>query len=100
MSSVSHRVVALNPRPVAESSVVSMPPPPVRELVARAVRRYLEDLGPTGISDLHRVMLAEIESPMLGEVMKHVGGNQSKAAQVLGISRATLRKKLVDLKLV
>jgi Fis family transcriptional regulator len=40
------------------------------------------------------MVLAEVERPLLACVLEKVGGNQSRAAQVLGISRSTLRKKL------
>ena len=39
-------------------------------------------------------MLAEVERPLLESVMTHARGNQSHAAEYLGISRSTLRKKL------
>ena len=40
------------------------------------------------------LVLHEVESPLLAEVLAWYGGNQSKAAAALGINRATLRKKL------
>ncbi len=43
---------------------------------------------------LHALVLHEVESPLLAEVLAWYGGNQSKAAAALGINRATLRKKL------
>jgi Fis family transcriptional regulator, factor for inversion stimulation protein len=73
--------------------------PALRECVARAVGRYLADLGDHDPDNLYRMVLAEVEAPLLAEVMRHCGGNQSHAAQVLGITRATLRKKLAELKL-
>jgi Fis family transcriptional regulator len=69
--------------------------PALKECVSRAVRRYLLDLGAHAPNDLYRVVLNEIELPMLDEVLRHCRGNQSKAAAMLGITRATLRKKLV-----
>ena len=39
-------------------------------------------------------MLAEVEPGLLQEVMIHCRGNQSRAAEILGMNRATLRKKL------
>jgi Fis family transcriptional regulator len=45
------------------------------------------------------VMLA-VEKPLLEVVMKHAEGNQSKAAQWLGLNRNTLRRKLLDHKLI
>jgi Fis family transcriptional regulator len=73
--------------------------PPVREIVTRAVCRYLEDLGHLSDGDLHSVMLAEVEAPMIAEVLRHCRGNQSRAASILGISRGTLRKKLTEYRL-
>ena len=68
--------------------------PALREYVAKAVRRYLHDLGECETHELYDVVLREIEVPMLTEVMRHCEGNQSRAAAVLGLNRATLRKKL------
>ena len=71
----------------------------LRECVARAVRRYLSDLGGHAADNLYRMVLAEVEAPMLAEVMRHCEGNQTRAAAALGINRATLRKKLKQYKL-
>jgi Fis family transcriptional regulator, factor for inversion stimulation protein len=68
--------------------------PALRECVARAVRRYLADVESQPREGLHALVLHEVESPLLGEVLAWYGGNQSKAAAALGINRATLRKKL------
>ncbi|MBN8886055.1 MAG: DNA-binding protein [Rudaea sp.] len=67
--------------------------PALRECVARAVRRYLLDMDGEA-SGLYELVLDEVETPLLREVMSWAGGNQSKAATALGINRATLRKKL------
>ena len=40
------------------------------------------------------MVIAEVERPMFETVMDYVNGNQSRASQILGISRSTLRKKL------
>ena len=68
--------------------------PALRECVARAVRRYLSDVESEPCEGLHAMVIGEVESPLLREVMAWYGGNQSKAAAALGINRATLRKKL------
>lgn len=68
--------------------------PALREHVALAVRRYLADLGDNTPDDLFEVVMREVEAPLFAEVMRHFGGNQSRAAAALGINRATLRKKL------
>ena len=43
--------------------------------------------------------MAEVEAPMIAEVLRHCRGNQSRAAAILGISRGTLRKKLTEYRL-
>ncbi|MGH8173809.1 MAG: helix-turn-helix domain-containing protein [Rhodanobacteraceae bacterium] len=68
--------------------------PALRECVSRAVRRYLADVESEPSEGLHALVLREVESPMLREVLAWYGGNQSRAAAALGINRATLRKKL------
>ena len=46
------------------------------------------------------MMLKVTERPLLDVVMKHADGNQSKAAEWLGINRNTLRRKLLDHKMI
>lgn len=74
--------------------------PALRESVACAVRRYLSDVESEPGEGLHAMVMSEVESPLLREVMSWYGGNQSKAAAALGINRATLRKKLQQHNLV
>ncbi|MEO7071736.1 MAG: helix-turn-helix domain-containing protein [Rhodanobacter sp.] len=65
------------------------------ECVTRTVRRYLADIGDTACSEgLYSLVLHEVETSLLREVLAFHDGNQSRAADVLGINRATLRKKL------
>ena len=67
------------------------------ECVSRTVRRYLADIGDTPCDEgLHALVIREVEGPMLREVLAFHDGNQSRAAAVLGINRATLRKKLAQ----
>lgn len=70
--------------------------PPLREHVANSVRRYLRDLDGSDAQDLYNIALRELEIPLFAEVLNHCDGNQSRAATMLGIHRATLRKKLRD----
>jgi Fis family transcriptional regulator, factor for inversion stimulation protein len=65
------------------------------ECVTRTVRRYLADIGDTECAEgLLALVLREVETPLLREVLAFHDGNQSRAASALGINRATLRKKL------
>lgn len=67
---------------------------PLREHVATSVRRYIGDLNGSGTDNLYEIALRELEIPLFVEVLNHCDGNQSRAAAMLGIHRATLRKKL------
>lgn len=65
--------------------------------IRAALDAYLRDLGDIEPKDLHAMFLAAMERPLLDAVMQRVDGNQSRAAQWLGIHRNTLRRKLVEL---
>lgn len=76
------------------STIASDAPRGLADCVRDSVRRYLADLDDCQAEDLYAIVVAEVERPLLSEVMAHCQGNQSRAAQALGINRATLRKKL------
>lgn len=67
---------------------------PLRVCVKEAVEDYLRHLDGHEVSELFNLVMAEIEAPLLESVITHTNGNQSRAAAMLGINRATLRKKL------
>lgn len=67
---------------------------PIRRSVTSALELFLNDLNGHPVNDLYHVVLNEVEPAMLNVVMRHVSGNQSQAAEILGISRGTLRRKL------
>ncbi len=60
------------------------------------MRRYIGDLNGSDAANLYDIALRELEIPLFAEVLLHCDGNQSRAAAMLGIHRATLRKKLKD----
>lgn len=62
--------------------------------VKEALNRYFAALNGHAPGGLYELVLTEIERPLLEEVMRRTRGNISKAAQHLGLNRATLRKKL------
>jgi Fis family transcriptional regulator len=66
----------------------------LHEFVHGVVKQYLDDMGSTPPDNLYQVMMAEIERPLLRTVLDHTGGNQSRAAEILGITRATLRNRI------
>ena len=67
---------------------------PLRESVKQAMRNYFAQLSGEEVTDLYELFLSEVEAPLLEEVMTYVRGNQTRAANLLGINRGTLRKKL------
>lgn len=92
-------VTLRNPLPAASPSGANLQSvPTLGDCMAASARRYLADLNGTPCRDgLYAQMLREIEPPLLREVLAFTGGNHSRAAEVLGIHRATLRKKLREL---
>ena len=69
-------------------------PDPLSERVRESIDHYFHQLDGTDASDLYQLVIAQVERPLFESVMQHTGGNQTRAAMLLGISRATLRKKL------
>ncbi len=67
---------------------------PLRKCVAVAMKHYFEALDGHACTDLYDFVIGEVEAPLLEAVLEYTGRNQTKAAQMLGINRATLRKKL------
>ena len=66
------------------------------EYVSMAMRNYFARLDGHDVTNLHALVISEVEKPLIEAVLEHCGHNQSKAAQVLGLSRGTLRKKMVQ----
>jgi Fis family transcriptional regulator len=62
--------------------------------VKHSIRRYLYELDGTQPDDLYNLVLKQIELPLFEAILEHTKGNQSRAAELLGLNRGTLRKKL------
>lgn len=69
-------------------------PAPLSVSVTQAMKTYFEDLNGQDPNNLHNFFIQEVEKPFLAVVMEQVNGNQTKASEILGINRNTLRKKL------
>jgi Fis family transcriptional regulator len=69
---------------------------PLRGQAERALQQYFSNLNGHRPSQLYDLVLREVEAPLFRTVMDYAHGNQSRAAEILGITRATLRKKLRD----
>ena len=72
----------------------------IEECVRENLESYFKDLGGVEPAAMYQMILGVVEKPLLDVVMKHAEGNQSRAAEWLGINRNTLRRKLLDHKLI
>ena len=72
----------------------------VRDAVTAAVRRYLDELDGQLSTDVYQMVLAEVEAPLLAEIMAYTRNNQTRASLMLGLNRGTLRKKLKQYNLI
>ncbi|MFZ5560062.1 MAG: DNA-binding transcriptional regulator Fis [Pseudomonadota bacterium] len=68
----------------------------LRDHVEQAMRSYFANLGGEQVTDVYAMVLAEIEAPLLEVVLEYTRGNQTRASEILGLNRGTLRKKLKD----
>ncbi len=68
--------------------------------VRDSLEQYFHDLKGANPHSMHEMLVRTVERPLLEVVMKHAEGNQSKAADWLGLNRNTLRRKLQDHKLL
>ena len=80
--------------PVSEPEPVRSQNQSLRDCVEQAMNNYFKHLDGQNPVNVYDLVMAEVEAPMLEIVMKQTRHNQTKAAQVLGLNRGTLRKKL------
>ncbi|MDO5356809.1 MAG: helix-turn-helix domain-containing protein [Conchiformibius sp.] len=70
--------------------------PDIAECIELNIQRYFQDLDGETPCDVYEMVLVQVEKPLLQGVLRECGGNQRKAAEVLGLNRNTLRKKLAQ----
>lgn len=67
---------------------------PLCSCIQTSLDFYFKDMEDHLPENLYQLVMSEVERPLLETVMRHAQGNQTKAAEILGINRSTLRKKL------
>ena len=72
----------------------------IEECVRASLESYFRDLRGTEPDGLYEMLVKVVEKPLLEVVMGKADHNQSKAAEWLGLNRNTLRKKLVEHRLL
>jgi len=77
-----------------------MKPTHIADCVRINLEAYLRDLGSSEPDRMYDMLVGAVERPLLELVMQRADNNQSKAAQWLGLNRNTLRKKLLEHKLI
>ena len=68
--------------------------------ISGALETYFRDLNGETPGPIYDMVIKSVERPMFELILQQAGGNQTLAASMLGINRNTLRKKLIDYKLV
>ena len=71
----------------------------IGDCVRRSLERYFKDLDGAKPRSVYDMVLKNVERPLLEAVLDHAEGNQTVAAEMLGINRNTLRKKMQSLKI-
>ena len=66
----------------------------LRACVEKTLQDYFARLDGAHVNDVYNLVLSEVEAPLFASVMQHVQGNQTRASEMLGLNRGTLRKKL------
>ncbi len=64
------------------------------DYVSESMSQYFEALNGTAPSEIYKMVIEQVENPLFRAVLEYSEGNQSQAAEILGINRGTLRKKL------
>jgi len=72
----------------------------IEECIRTSLDSYFQDLRGAEPDRMYDMLVRVVEKPMLEVVMQHAAQNQSRAAEWLGLNRNTLRKKLVEHKLI
>lgn len=67
---------------------------PLRDHTEQALSNYFDSLNGHRPGRLYDLVMREVEEPLFRAVLGYAEGNQSRAADILGINRGTLRKKL------
>jgi Fis family transcriptional regulator len=72
----------------------------IEDCIREGLEGYFKDLDGVEPAAMYDMILKVVERPLLDVVMQHADHNQSRAADWLGINRNTLRRKLVEHKLL
>lgn len=63
--------------------------------VRDAMHKYFQDLDGEAPNDLYDLVISQVEKPLFESVLYHTRGNMSRASELLGLNRGTLRNRLI-----
>jgi two-component system nitrogen regulation response regulator GlnG len=69
----------------------------LEELLRHKLKDYFQRTAGVEVDNLYSLVIERIERPLIELTLKKTRGNQIRAAEILGINRNTLRKKIADL---
>ena len=80
--------------PIKNNQIETIPTTRLSDSVHMTLSQFFQELDGHCPDNLYDMVLQQVEEPLLRLVMSYVDGNQSRAAECLGLNRGTLRKKL------
>lgn len=90
---MSHDAAPLNLVPQSTFASAARPQA-LKQCVEETMQQYFHQLDGQPVTNIYDMVLSEVEAPLLAVVMRVCQGNQCRAAEMMGLSRGTLRKKL------
>ena len=102
LENVLRRAVLLSPGVVITPDDLALPQrggkrESLEDIITARLKPVIDRTGQTGKHDLYAFIMPFMERPLVRLVLEKTGGNQVKAAELLGINRNTLRKKIKEL---
>ena len=65
-----------------------------QQVLTDSLTNYLDHIDGVAVTNLYDLVVSEVEEPLIQQTLDFTNGNQTKTAQILGINRGTLRKKM------
>ena len=94
---ITARMIERELQDTAPAAAETEPPPTLAALVERKLAELFSEAGGQPAPGLYDRVLEEVEAPLIRLTLGATRGNQVRAAEILGLNRNTLRKKIVDL---
>ncbi|HKZ47101.1 MAG TPA: helix-turn-helix domain-containing protein, partial [Thermodesulfobacteriota bacterium] len=102
LENILRRAVILSPNPVLSPDDLALPQKKqnkdsLEDIIYNRLEGFINNIDVKGKHELYATIVPFMERPLIRLVLKKTGGNQVKTAELLGINRNTLRKKIKEL---